>query len=136
MNKVSRQQLVAVIADLSLKGQRNPKELANAIAAYLLENHRVAELDSILRDVQKYWAKAGYVDVLARVARPLPNEVNAKLLRPFRELYPTATTVNLTAVIDPTVIGGASLELAEERLDISIARRLRRFKKAINVKGS
>jgi hypothetical protein len=28
------------------------------------------------------------------------------------------------------------MELAEQRLDISIARRLNRFKKAINVKGN
>ncbi len=132
MPKLPRNQLSQVVADLSLSGG-NP-DLARSVAAYLLEERRVNELDSLLRDVQKDWAKAGYVDVLARVARPLPQAVYDDLGRSFSEFYPNAKTVNVTPVIDNSVIGGVNLELAEQRMDISIKRRLRRFKKAINVK--
>ncbi len=35
-------------------------------------------------------------------------------------------------MIDKKVIGGARVEIGEQRFDLSIARRLNRFKKSIN----
>ena len=134
MAKVARHELADVVADLSLKRGSKDKRLAGSIAAYLLEERRVSELESLLRDVQKAWAKKGHADVLARVARPLGKETYDDLARPFRSVYPAVESLNVTAVIDKDVIGGASLELGEQRMDISFARRLSRFKKAINVK--
>ncbi len=136
MAKITRHQLAQVVAQLSLKRGTADKKLAQSIAAYMLEERRYGELDSLLRDVQKLWAKAGYVDVLARVARPLPEAVYKDLLKPFSLRYQSAKSFNLTPVVDSDVIGGSSLELADQRLDISVARRLSKFKKAINVKGS
>jgi F0F1-type ATP synthase delta subunit len=130
-----RHELAQVIAEMSLKDGVTPR-LAEATAAYLLEERRYFELDSLLRDVQRYWASVGYVDVLARVARALPEDAYEDLLCPFKSRYPEAKRLNVTPVFDPAVIGGANLELGEQRMDISFARRLRRFKKAINVKGS
>jgi F0F1-type ATP synthase delta subunit len=135
-NKVPLHQLAQVVAKLSLeKSTESTKELAKSVAAYLLEEHRISDLDSLMRDVQKFWAKLGYVDVIARVARPLPETVYHDLAEPFKVHYPLANKVNVTPVVDPAVIGGATMELAEQRLDISIARRLSRFKKVIKVKG-
>lgn len=123
-----------VVADLSLKRGSKDKQLADTIAAYLLEERRVNELESLLRDVQKSWARKGHVDVLAKVARPLNKQTYDDLARPFASVFPGFTSLNVTPVVDPDVIGGASLELGEQRMDISFARRLSRFKKAINVK--
>ncbi len=134
MARVMRHELAGIIADKTLKQGRADKRLAESIAAYLLEERRYSELDSLLRDVQKAWVKMGYVDVLAKVARPLPETVYADLLKPFKLRYPKADKVNLTPVVEPAIIGGASLELAEQRMDMSIGRRLRRFKKSINAK--
>ncbi len=134
MAKVMRHELAKIIANKTLQRGQSDKRLAESIAAYLLEESRYGELDSLLRDVQKAWIKMGYVDVLAKVARPLPDSVYADLLKPFKMRYPKANTVNLTPVIEPSIIGGASLELAEQRMDMSIGRRLRRFKKSINAK--
>lgn len=132
MSRVSRQDISRVIAGLSFEG--NNKELPYMVAAYLLDQRRIEELDSILRDVQKDWVGFGYVDVLAKLARPLPQQVYTDLANSFRDFYPKAQTINVTPVIDESVIGGVILELAEQRMDISIKRRLRRFKKVINVK--
>lgn len=135
--KLPLHQLANVIAELGLKrGSDSTKDLAKSVAAYLLQEYRVSDLDSLMRDVQKAWAKAGYVDVIARVARPLPQTVYSDLAEPFKAYYPKTNKINVTAVVDPSVIGGANMELAEQRLDISIYRRLSRFKKAINIKGS
>ena len=141
-NKLPLHQLADVVADIGLKRASDDdalaatRSLAQSVAAYLLEEHRVSDLDSLMRDVQKAWAKLGYIDVLARVARPLPKQVYSELAIPFKTYYPQAQQVIVTAVVDSKVIGGAKLELAEQRLDISIARRLHRFKKAINAKGN
>ena len=135
MAKIPRYQLAQVISDLSLSG-RSSKSLARSVAAYLLEERRSSELDSLMRDVQKLRAQAGHVEVLAKMARePLSQDLLRQMGRPFKALYPAAASVTVTPVADANVIGGASLELAEQRLDVSIARRLRRFKQAINQRG-
>ena len=135
MAKIPRYQLAQVVSELSLS-DRSPKALAKSVAAYLLEERRSSELDSLLRDVQKLRAQAGHVEVLAKMARePLNQDLLKQMGRPFKALYPGAKSVTVTPVGDAHVIGGASLELAEQRLDLSIARRLRRFKQAINQRG-
>jgi F0F1-type ATP synthase delta subunit len=136
-SKIPLHQLARVVADLGLaQGSQQTQKLSTGVAAYLLEEHRVSELGSLMRDVQKFWAQSGYIDILARVARPLPEKIYQELAKPFAAYYPQAKQVKVTSLIDAKVIGGAKMELAEQRLDISIARRLNRFKKAINVKGN
>jgi len=136
MKPLPRQQLATVIADLSLQPKQDLDKLAKAVAAYLLENHQLNQLESLLRDVQKNWANKGFVDIQARVARPLHSDIYQDLAQPFKALYPQAKQVKVAPIIDNRVIGGANLELADQRLDITIARRLRRFKKVIKVKGN
>jgi len=136
MKPLSRQQLAHLIAKLSLEDKADNHKLAKSVAAYLLENHQINQLESLLRDVQKAWADMGFVDIQARVARPLQSKIYKDLATPFRALYPSAKEVQVAPIIDHRVIGGANLELADQRLDISISRRLRRFKKVIKVKGN
>lgn len=135
MAKVPRHRIAQAVAKASLE-QPDNKRLPKEIAAYLLEEHRTNELDSLLRDVQQAWANSGFVDVIARVARPLKEEAKPMLAAPFKKLYPAASQIQVTPLLDQGVIGGASLELAEQRLDLSLANRLRKFKQAINVKGN
>jgi len=136
MSKLPLSQLSQVVASLSLNEQLPVDKLAVNIAAYLLEEHRVGELDSLVREIQQDWADNGYVDVIARVARPINNQLTIDLASPFKRLYPSAKQVRVTPVIDHSVVGGAVLELGQQRLDLSIARRLNRFKNAINEKGN
>ena len=74
--KAPRTRIASTIADRTLNsgqsGQESAaKSVAKEVAAYLLAENRVGELDSILRDVQADWAEAGYVEVLASSAFPL-----------------------------------------------------------------
>ena len=135
MAKISTNQLAKTIASYSLGSKEEPKKIASEIAAYLLEEKRVNQLDSLLRDVQKFWAESGYVNIIARVARPLPEVAYNQLATPFKNKEKSHKTVMVSPLVDPSIIGGASLELSEERLDLSIANRMRLFKKAINLKG-
>src|SRR3954470_20768755 len=103
--KTPRTRIASTIADRTLKAGASA-DVAREVAAYLLAENRVGELDSILRDVQADWAEAGYVEVLASSAHPLSADVRANITKQVKSLYPDAKQVIVTEVPDPTVIGG------------------------------
>jgi F-type H+-transporting ATPase subunit O len=108
------------------------KAYSKQIAALLLSDGRVDELDSLLRDVQADWALHGYVEVLARSAHPLSEEVRRDIRAQVKKLYPKADTVVVTEVADPAVIGGVQLDLADRQLNLSVAAKLNRFKQLVS----
>jgi F-type H+-transporting ATPase subunit O len=104
------------------------KAYCKQIAALLMADGRVGELDSLLRDIQVDWAIHGYVEVLARSAHPLTEAVEKDIVTRVKQLYPAAERVVVTGVEDPSVIGGVRLDLADKQLDLSIEAKLNRFK--------
>ncbi|MEJ0073706.1 MAG: F0F1 ATP synthase subunit delta [Candidatus Saccharibacteria bacterium] len=125
--KTPRTRIAGAVADRTLaKGVTKP--YAREIAAYLLAEGRVGELDSLLRDVQADWAAKGYVEVLARSAHPLSAEVRKNIGTQVKKLYPKADKVVVTEVADPAVIGGVQLDLADKQLDLSVEAKLNKFK--------
>jgi F0F1-type ATP synthase delta subunit len=125
--KQSRTTLSKIIADRTLKAGAS-KNLAKELAAYLLQERRVGELGSILRDVQQDWASAGIVEVIARCAFPIPASVEKQIKDEVGRVYPQAKQINIDKVIDPEVIGGVRLELPNQQLDLTIEQKLDRFK--------
>jgi len=125
--KQSRTKLAHTIATTSLKNGSS-KEFSKQVAAYLLAERRVSDLDSILRDVQQDWADAGYVEVLAASAHPLTADVRADIAAEIKRHYPAAKEVVVTEVHDPAIIGGVQLSLANQQLDMSVEAKLNKFK--------
>jgi F0F1-type ATP synthase delta subunit len=125
--KLPRTRISSVIADRILKDGVSA-EFSKEIAAYLLSEGRVNELDSVLRDVQSDWAEAGYVEVLAASAYALSSEVKASIIAQVKTLYPAAKQVIVTEVHDPEVVGGVRLNLANQQLDLSVEAKLNKFK--------
>jgi F0F1-type ATP synthase delta subunit len=125
--KQPRTKLAKTIADQTLAHGAS-KEYAQEIAAYLLAENRVGDLDSILRDVQGDWAKAGFIEVLAHSAFPLTQSINDEITRQVKQVYPDAQEIRITEVHDPEVIGGVQLKLPNRQLDLSIEAKLNKFK--------
>jgi F0F1-type ATP synthase delta subunit len=125
--KTPRTRVAATVAARTL-AKGTSKEYAREVAAYLLAEGRVGELDSLLRDVQAEWAAKGYVEVLARSAHPLTDGVKTDIMAQVQSLYPDAKTVTVTEVADPSVIGGVQLSLANQQLDLSVEAKLNKFK--------
>lgn len=125
--KTPRTRIASTIADRTLKSGSSAK-LSHEIAAYLLSEGRVSELNSVLRDVQADWAEAGYVEVVARSAHPLSAAIKADISKQFASLYPNAKQIVVTEVPDATVVGGVRLQLANQQLDMSIENKLNKFK--------
>lgn len=130
--KQSRTKLAQVIADQTLR-QGSSARLVKEVAAYLLSERRVNELDSVMRDVQADWAEAGQVEVIARSAHPLTAKGEADIIKRLKPLYPAAKQIIVTEVHDPEVIGGVRLNLADRQLDLSIQSKLDTFKQAAMV---
>ncbi|MDB5171020.1 MAG: synthase delta subunit [Candidatus Saccharibacteria bacterium] len=125
--KTARTRIANVIADNTLKSGVS-KTYVNEIAAYLLSEQRVGELDSLLRDVQADWAAAGFVEVIATSAHPLTAAIKADIIKQFKQLYPEAKKIIVTEAHDPTILGGVRLSLADKQLDLSVEAKLNKFK--------
>jgi F-type H+-transporting ATPase subunit delta len=125
--KAPRNRISKTIAARTLKGGSG-KKLAQEIAAYLLTERRTSELNSVLRDVQADWAEAGHVEVVASSAHSLSAAVRSNIDKQVKQLYPAAKQIIVTEVIDPEIIGGVRLSLANQQLDLSVEAKLNKFK--------
>lgn len=125
--KTPRHRISGFVADRTLKGG-SMKKLSQELAAYLLQERRTSELDSVLRDVQADWAQAGYVEVIAASAHPLAPAVRTKIETAVKRLYPNAKRIHVTEQADPGIIGGVRLNLANQQLDLSVEAKLNKFK--------
>lgn len=130
--KTPRTRIASTLAERTLKSGAS-KKLSREVAAYLLAEGRVDELDSLLRDVQADWANAGYVEVLAASAHPLPSKTLTDITRQVKKLHPEAKQITVTEVRDPEVIGGVRLSLANQQLDLSVEAKLNKFKQLTTV---
>lgn len=125
--KTPRARIASAVADATLARDAG-RAYAKEVAAYLLAERRVGELDSLLRDVQADWVRKGHVEVLARSAHPLTDVVKSDIAVRVGTLFPRADKVVVTEVADPGVIGGVQIQLADRQLDLSIEGKLNRFK--------
>ncbi len=121
------------IATDSLKHGVN-KKLGKEVAAYLLTENRTSDLDSMLRDVQQYWADHGIVEVIAVSAFEISPKVKDDIKSEIKKLYPQAKKITITLRHDPAVIAGVRLELANQQLDLTVRSKLNKFKQ-LSVSG-
>ena len=128
--KTSRFDIASTIAARTYH-RGHSKELAKEVAAMLLHEGRVSELDSLLRDIQADWALHGYVEVLAYSAHPLTDVVKADIKGRVTQLFPKAEKIVVTEVADPSVVGGVRIRLAHQQLDLSVEAKLNKFKQLV-----
>jgi F0F1-type ATP synthase delta subunit len=107
----------------------NTHKLAQEIAAYLLHEGQVSELESLMRDVIAYRAEHGIVEAYAESARPLTQEVVDDIRAMLHQEYPHAKKFQIDEIEQPELIGGIKVELPDEHLDLSVRARVNTFKK-------
>lgn len=125
--KTPRTTISRTISDKTLSGMAAAR-LSQEVAAFLLSEGRVTELDSILRDVQADRAEAGYVEVIAASAYPLSAAAKADITKQVRQLYPSAKQIIISQVRDGDILGGVRLSFADQQLDLSVEAKLNKFK--------
>ncbi len=129
--KLPRHQLVEAIGEKTFH-VKDSKALAKAIAAYLLDERRVSELDSIIRDVMQYRLDRGWGEIDITSAHELTDEVIKDAKDVLRSEHATAKHIKVDSRVDAGLIGGLKLELPNEQLDMSVKTRLETFKKAVS----
>lgn len=125
--KQPRHKISDYIAQKSLTSGIN-KRLGKEVAAYLMSENRLTELDSILRDVQQDWANDGVVEVIAVSAFDISTKVESDIKAEVRKLYPNAKRIIISHQFDENVIAGIRLEFANQQLDLTVESKLNKFK--------
>lgn len=124
--RLTRTQIAHTVARLMQDGET--ANLAQEIAAYLMSEHRLRDLDSIMRDAARIrYEKYGILEATATTARPLTAEAK----RDIKE-YLASKQVILNEDQNPAVVGGLRLEALDKQLDVSIKGRLNRLKQLVS----
>lgn len=111
-------------AVVSLSEKHSTKRLSEMLAAYLVQNRRSGELDSIMREVMRQReTNNGMVEITATSAFKL-NDATKKAISTL--LGAENTIIN--EVINPEMLGGVRLETSEKQLDLTVRNRLNRLK--------
>lgn len=132
--KLPRHILAEAIAKRTIE-VRDPKLLAREVAAYLLHEGRVAELESILRDIMQYRADQGVIEAEMVTAYQTKSEVQTAVKQLLKHAYPKAKSVHVGARLDENVIGGLRIDMANEQLDMTVQSKLATFKRITNTEG-
>lgn len=125
---IPRRDLADIIGERTLH-VRDVRTLAGAIAAYLLEERRTHDLESLIRDVMQYRLDHGTLEADIVSAHELPAHVMTDVKAILGREYPHAKEINLDIQIDPSVVGGVRIELPNEQLDMTVRAKLDAFKR-------
>lgn len=126
--KVPRHILAEAIARKTMK-LSDPDLLAREIAAYLIEQRRISELEPILRDILQYRADHGVLEAEVVTAHDVQPHVLAEVEQLLQAAYPHTKQVHVIGRGDSSIIGGLRVDMANEQLDMSVAHKLATFKR-------
>lgn len=128
----SRSTVVANVVNMLDEG-KGSKSVSKMIAKYLLQNGRISELPSLLRDLSlRNYQKNGIVEVTAISAYELSKTNCREITSYVKNIYPNAKKITVNQKIDSTLIGGVKLELPDKQVDFSIEARLNKLRKIIS----
>lgn len=128
MRESSRHHAAEIIAQKTLK-VHDAKQLAREVAAYLLHEHKTAELESLIRDILQYRADHGVVEATIVSANKLSEQVRGDIRRQLHTEYKSAKDITLNESQEASVIGGIRIDLPNEQLDLTTANKLHTFKR-------
>lgn len=124
MAKTTRLQLARAISTLMTKNEPN---LASKLAAYLVTEGRIKELESLMRDVARLrHDQNGLLEITVISAHPLTSSIRDEI----KQLLPAKSQLIHEELL-PGVIGGVRLETVDTNIDLTITTRLNRLKQGV-----
>ncbi len=128
--KVSRRVLARfvaqAIADSSVKDR---EKLIKELAAYVVEHKLQGQIELILADISANLSRLGHIEASVTSARPLTDVLRTEMIAYVRRVE-NAKSVVLQESVDPSLIGGVIVETPNQRLDSSLATKLKRLRNA------
>ena len=104
------------------------KKLAKHVAEYLLEEKKVSDLESVMRDVVNLRAQAGFIEVDAYSAHKLSETAIKDIKSTVKNHFRNVKRVSVNNLIDEDLVGGVKLYIGSDRLDLSIKNKLNIFR--------
>lgn len=124
MSRLTRRQLARYAADQLMAGNQ---AIVDKLAAYLLAERRVKELELLVSDIENELVGRGVAVAHVMTARTLNAALRTKLSRLLeRELG--VDTVYMSETIKPELIGGFKVRAAGREIDASLSRKINQLK--------
>lgn len=125
--KISRRLIVASLAEMLKKG-KTTTEVARLLAAYLVKNKRVRDLELYLRDLELVIAKefnvtTAYVATVRKISQKTRTEVKQLV-----KAYSGTQSVEVIEEVDPSLLGGIVIRTANAELDGSVRTKLQKLR--------
>ena len=124
--RLSRRKIASYYAK-SLIDSADAKQLAQQLAAYLIESKRTKEQQLIIGDIEYQLSLRGVVVANVTSAHELDELTKLAVEKLVRQNI-DADDVQLRVEIDSSLLGGLRLEFAGSEIDTTIARRLTALK--------
>ncbi len=124
--RLSRRKIASYYAKSLIDGA-DAKQLAQQLAAYLIDSKRTKEQQLIISDIEYQLSIRGVVVANITSAHELDELTKAAVVKLVRQNV-DADDVQLRTDIDPSLLGGLRLEFAGSEIDTIIARRLTALK--------
>lgn len=125
--RFSRRSIARTIAAKLVAEPSRRQFWIEVLAAYLVEQNRVAEADLIINDIEnELYEQDGQLLVRTVSARPLTDEVRSELIGLLTDKT-KARQVILNESVDPTLLGGLVARTAQAELDTSVRTTLNRL---------
>jgi len=124
----TRHHLAEVVGAKSLKIS-DFHQLAQEIAAYLLDSGQTGQLESLMRDIMAYRSERGVVEATATSAHTLSARDITDIKQILHKEYPAAKSLLVDQTEDTDVIGGVKLDMPGEQLDLTVRAKVNAFKR-------
>lgn len=111
------------------------KKLAQEVAAYLLTTKQVGQLESLLRDVMAVREERGIIEAEVISAHPINTTALDQVKAVLKAHKQGAKKIHVETTEDPDVIGGLTIRLAHEQLNMTVRAKLDTFKR-LTTKGA
>jgi ATP synthase F1 delta subunit len=107
-----------------------PEQIAEGLAAYLIEERRIGDKNAILRDVEKQmYLQESTLYIRTTSVNELTDEVKSSIEAIFNKSS-DAKKIVISSEINKDVIGGVRCQTTDQVLDLTIRRQLQLLKGA------
>jgi F-type H+-transporting ATPase subunit delta len=126
---------IAAAINRRLDAMASRGDIAKNVAAYLLAQRRVRDLDAVLRELMRQRTDDGIVEVNVTTARPLDAALRSKVEALVQEREPNVREIIINETVDPSLVGGVVISTDRYELDASVRGKLVRLKQVSSLKG-
>ncbi len=99
------------------------RQVLREAAAWLVSTGRTRQAKYLTQDVAKILAQDGYLAAQVTTARPLGSKLETEL-KDFLSRTTAAERIELTASVEPDLLGGVRLEIPTAELDTTLRSKL------------